>query len=77
MFYLVILLNLFAIGFLGLVMIEDFPNQIGEWVLMVMFFAVPLMNLLYIWLIKKDDSLVGLWIQVRKKKLRQQLQDED
>lgn len=69
-----ILINFFMLGFSIFLGIDEYPHDKEEIFFLCVFLVTPLMNIFYFLTLKQsEDSLIGLWIQVRKKKLRDQL----
>ena len=75
--YLLIILNLFPPAFLFYQILDHGVSDNEDMLLVLLFILIPIMNIAYIVGTISDESLLGLWLQVRKKKLKKQLQDED
>ena len=84
------MLRIFAtlgnVGFLGLFAILTFKHgwpRYDELVLAGLLIATPTLNLLALWHASPGrsrlykESLLGLWIEARKKKLRKELTEQD
>lgn len=78
--YLAILLNVNLFGFFCYLTYRDgLPKEPFLMVFVALLFMVPLVNCFYIYKLndrmgaKKEDSLISLWVKVRKKKLEDEL----
>ena len=73
--YLVALLNIFLwLAFIPVVIEEGFTNGVYFNLIIIGILIVPPLSALVIWLYTTDEeSLFSLWVQVRKKKLKDQL----
>ena len=78
MSYFMIILNLIPVVFMVFFLAQEgFPNYFGKQLVILSVFAVSGINLLYIVTKISDESLIGLWIQVKRKKLEKDLQEKD
>lgn len=73
--YVVAILNIVVwLAFIPVVVEEGFTNSAHLNLVMIGILVVPPLSILVIWLYTTDDeSLFSLWVQVRKKKLKDQL----
>lgn len=73
--YVVVILNIVLfLLFIPLLIEEGFSNDGYILFLSIGILIVPPLSILVIWLYTTDDeSLFSLWVQVRKKKLKDQL----
>ena len=77
---LVIAGNLFMLGALAYSMSKyGLPSKTQDMIYLYGFIIVALMNLFYIYENSKEEgeSLISLWFSVRKKKLKDELKDND
>lgn len=72
-------LNILLLIFMGVVISDEFDHldKWYEWVMAVLSIVTPIATCYYFMNTDdseaKDDSLVGLWVKVKKKKLKDQL----
>ena len=73
--YVVVILNIVLwLWFIPLIIEEGFSGDGYLMFLSIFVLVVPPLSILVIWLYTTDDeSLFSLWVQVRKKKLKDQL----
>ena len=72
---LTIILNLLVIGTtISLIIDEGFPGEplFFSWIILVT--ISPIFNLILISGLNNKDNLLSLWVEVRKKKLKDELQ---
>ena len=76
-------LNIVLLIVACVILTDDFGklNEFHEWFMAVIFTITPLLTTYYFMNTDdseaKDDSLLGLWLKVKKKKLKDQLNPKD
>jgi len=75
---LVISLNIIPLPLLGYLFYLGGPKGIQEYMIVFCLLVTPLVTLYYFYLSKPEgESLISLWLSVRKKKLKDELEDND
>ena len=74
-----IFFNLFLIAFTVFILItQGLPNRDEEVIMLVVFVITLTINLTYIFRTgRPEDSIISLWIESKKKKLRREIDDLD
>ena len=75
---LIVSLNIIVLVVVGYLLTQGAPNKPGEILSVFLLLATPLVTLYYLYLSEPEgDSLLSLWLKVRKKKLKDELEDSD
>ena len=74
---LVASVNIISLLVLGYLLLTN-KGHPGEYLFMFVLVSTPILNLYYLYFSKpKGESLFSLWLSVRKKKLKDELKDND
>tara|TARA_Y100001970_G_scaffold212977_1_gene260172 strand:+ start:4394 stop:4630 length:237 start_codon:yes stop_codon:yes gene_type:complete len=75
---LVVSLNIILLLVVGYLLSLGGPNSPVQYLAIAFLLVSPLVTLYYLYLSESEgDSLLSLWLKVRKKKLKDELEDSD
>ena len=75
---LVVSLNIILLAVVGYMLTQGTPDRPDEILSAFLLLVTPLVTLYYLYLSESEgDSLLSLWLKVRKKKLKDELEDSD
>ena len=75
---LVVSLNVIMLLVVGYLLYLGGPDSPDEYLVVAFLLVSPLVTLYYLYLSESEgDSLLSLWLKVRKKKLKDELEDSD